>query len=407
MAHYSSYSVDRIREKRRRSGRFTATVMWAVLLALFVSGGSAWADKPADNNAGGVPSCENSNGNSNAPACRDTTPAPVACGAGFTGFEPNCVPIQVPCGAGFTGFQPNCVPIQIPCGAGFTGFQPNCVAIITPINCEGATHRDPQTNTCVPNGQSDLDHGKSDCEAAGGQWNAQTDPKCTPASVLCTQGGGTWSGERCKSAEEVACEARGGSMDGDCYVHTTTCHKGEDGAYSVIQVAKLTDLDTHLAHGDFAPTAGACVVAETDACPGELNPGVQKSGTTCITASNTNNSSSTPGGANAPAEDPWVDPAVDVDRGNSPLAVGGLAPPQDAEVGGEFIENVRGEAQAGGAAGPLADEDAVLAEGDDLPVTGMSLGSTILAALLAVLFGAFAYGEAARAARRSRAGAPA
>jgi hypothetical protein len=325
---------------------------------------------------------------------------------GMVGTFPDCTFAGLSCETfGLTGTFPAC---SFSCELlGLTGTFPSCEAVVT---CADDQHRDPQTNTCIDNGQSDDDHGKADCESAGGQWDAQTDPKCTPASVVCTNTGGVWSDETCKSPEQAACEARGGSMDGECYIFADICHQGADGTYSVMEMRTTADWDEHVAHGDFAPTAGVCVAPVTDACPDDLNPGIQDPGTTCATAAKSDtpsDSNSTPGNAAAPA-DTWVDPAVDVDRGNSPLAMGGAAPPQDAEAGGEFIEDVRGAAQAGAAAGPLADdEDAVLAEGDDLPVTGMSLGSTILAALLAVLFGAFAYGEAARAARRSRASAPA
>jgi hypothetical protein len=315
------------------------------------------------------------------------------------------------------GTYPSC---SLPaCPSGTTGTFPACVPVIIPVTCDSGQHRDPQTNTCVPNGQSDDDNGKSACESAGGQWDAHTDPKCTPADVLCAQNGGTWSDQRCKSPEEVACEARGGSLDGDCYIdETSLCHQGE-GGYSVISVRTTADLDSHTAHGDFAPTAGVCT-APVDACPGDLNPGTQKSGpcvangqvcrngATMTVASNAWISGDVDGAcptqgpaeANAAPEEAFVDPAVDVERGNSPLALGAVAAP-DGGVSPESAAGVSaGGAGAGGAAAPSDDEDATLAEGDTLPVTGMSMKSTFLAALLAVLFGAFAYGEAARASRR-------
>lgn len=53
----------------------------------------------------------------------------VACPAGYTGTQPNCVPVQQYCPSGYTGVYPNCVPVQQYCPSGYTGIYPNCYPI--------------------------------------------------------------------------------------------------------------------------------------------------------------------------------------------------------------------------------------------------------------------------------------
>jgi hypothetical protein len=274
---------------------------------------------------------------------------PATCGANQTGTPPNCIDIPASCPTGFTGAPPICIPNDFD------------ICDIVPASCE-------------PEGPSD---------------------------------------------EELECEEAGGDWDGECYFHegkVTVCHQ-KGGVFALHEIGSPA-LGAHLAHGDYLPVNGSCTIVSEpfDACPDDLNPGPQEQGTTCKVAivdacpDETLNpgtqetgtvckvaptsSNTTPDNSEAP----FVDPGVDVDQETAVLAVGALAQPQDAAA----AEVLGAEASAGGDAA-AADEDAVLAEGDDLPVTGMSPMGTVLAALLAVLMGTFSYGEAARASRRRRA----
>jgi hypothetical protein len=181
------------------------------------------------------------------------------------------------------------------------------------------------------------------------------------------------------------------------------CHVVGNGDVNLLSIA-ASALAAHLEHGDYLPIQASCVIPApaVDACPDDLNPGTQETGTTCITAGG----GVDPGNGNA-------DPGS---GDGTPAASGGDGDGAAAGNGGEAAEGQGdGDGDGGGAAAGAGEEpgaaaaagesqDAAAAAGDDdLPFTGMSLATTVLFALLMLLAGTFAHAEASRASRRRRA----
>jgi hypothetical protein len=459
MAYYSSYSVDRIRDRRRNRGRLAITMLWALVLALFISVGSASADPelvPFCVNAGSANQhtvYANANANAGTPGvCAQLTyitcdensttpgqfiapytcvPATVTCDANSTSpgvhNKPyTCVAATVTCDANSTSpgvhnLPYTCVAATVTCDANSTSpgvhnLPYTCVAATVTCDANSTSpgvHNMPYT--CVADegdddlcpGQSCDDHGQADCIAAHGTWNPQGDPKCASSSNDDEEEGGC-EGQSCESHGKADCDAAHGSFSqGVCTVDV--CIAGVKSSINLNDAAGLR-----------RAVDGTC---PADKCPDAFNPGYQepesgacavstlvcRNGSTLTVASNAWISGdsagacpvSLPDGAAGPGNaEVFSDPAVDVDKDNPVLSVGALAAPLD---GGASAEVLGAQASAGGGAAAGGDEeDAVLAEGDSLPVTGMSPMGTVFAALFAVLFGAFAYGEAARVTRRRR-----
>jgi hypothetical protein len=197
------------------------------------------------------------------------------------------------------------------------------------------------------------------------------------------------------------------SLPYECQADTkvNVCHTTGEGDFNLLSINQHA-LAAHLKHGDHLPVGESCITVRepADACPDDLNPGIQETGTKCVTASIIPVVDACP--------DDALNPGVQT-AGTTCVVAAAPAAPAAAEAAAPAaadtaVDAAADDADAADAAEPAAADAAVAGAGDaadaatddDLPFTGFSATSVTLAGVLMLILGMFGHANALRAGRR-------